>query len=298
MPFESLVKLESLLPDLRRCEGTLGAALKHALGNQGSLARARLAYSVASEMELPEQACVHLAAAIEFFHVASLILDDLPCMDDANTRRGQVCVHQLYGESSAILAALALINRAYYLMYQSFSNADQQDAQEANRLADECLGLTGIVNGQALDLTFERTDRSPEMVRLIAQQKTGALFRLCLLLPAIVGGAGRYEKLHLSRLADFWGAAYQAADDLKDVLVAESMTGKTVRQDESLGRPNLALRAGVEATSQELSHLLAEAERSVSSLSGSYPRKWLGVSLFQKEFLAKVEPLLSHEEVA
>ncbi len=298
MPFETLVQLERLFPDLDRCEVKLRSALKHALGSQGSLARARLAYSVASEMGLPERACVNLAASVEFFHVASLILDDLPCMDNADTRRGQPCVHQVYGESSAILAAMALINRAYFLMYQSFASASQEDAQEANKLADECLGLSGIVNGQALDLNFEGTDRSPDVVRMIALQKTGALFRLCLLLPAIVGGASRYEKLHLSRLSHLWGAAYQAADDLKDVLIGESHAGKTVRQDEALGRPNLALRAGVEAAAGELAQLMKEASCSVMALSGSYPRKWLGVSLFQKEFLAKVEPLLSCEEVA
>ncbi len=298
MPFDTLVKLESLLPNLNRCEDKLQSALKHALGSQGSLARARLAYSVASEVELPDQACVNLAAAIEFFHIASLILDDLPCMDDADTRRGKTCVHQIYGESAAILAALALINRAYYLMYQSFSSASPEAAEEANRLADDCLGLTGIVNGQALDLNFEGTDRSPEVVRLIALQKTGALFRLCLVLPAVVGGASRYEKLHLSRLADLWGAAYQVADDLKDVLVGESVAGKTVRQDETLGRPNLALRAGVGVAAGELARQIREASCSVMALTGGYPRKWLGVSLFQKEFLAKVEPLLSCEEVA
>lgn len=298
MPFETLVQLEALLPDLGRCEGKLGATLAYALSTQGSLARARLAYSVASELELPDSNCVGLAAAVEFFHIASLLLDDLPCMDDADTRRGSTCAHQIFGESATILASLALINRAYFLMYQSFGSANPGDAQEANRLADDCLGLSGIVNGQALDLNFKDTDRTPEVVRQIALQKTGALFRLCLVLPAVVGGASRYEKMHLSRLADLWGAAYQVADDLKDVLLAEASAGKTVRQDESLGRPNMALQIGVEKAASELGIMMREAASSVKALSSGYPRRWFGVSLFQKEFLAKVEPLLSHQAVA
>lgn len=298
MPFDTLVQLESLLPDLHRCEGTLRSALIHVLNTHGSLSRARLAYSVASELDISDSNCIGLAASIEFFHIASLLLDDLPCMDDADTRRGEACVHRLYGESAAILAALALINRGYYLMYRTFGSADRSDAEDANRLADECLGLSGIVNGQALDLNFQGTDRSPEVVKLIAQQKTGALFRLCLVLPAMVGGASRYEKLHLTRLADLWGTAYQIADDLKDVLVGEANAGKTVRQDEALGRPNMALQAGVEVAKAELERQVQESSCSVDALTSGYPRRWLGVSLFQKEFLAKIEPLLSHEEVA
>lgn len=298
MSFESLIQLGAMLPELGRCEGKLRDTLSYALKSQGSLSRARLAYSVASELELPDNDCIGLAAGIEFFHIASLMLDDLPCMDDADTRRGQACAHQVYGESSTILASLALINRAYFLMYRAFGSATKSDGQEANRLADECLGLTGIVNGQALDLNFQGTDRSPEVVRLVAQQKTGALFRLCLVLPAILGGASRYEKMHLARLAELWGLAYQAADDLKDVLMSETNTGKTVRQDEELGRPNVALSLGVEDATVELDRMMREASCSVLALSSGYPRRWLGVALFQKEFLAKVEPLISREAVA
>lgn len=298
MPFEKLIQLESLLPELEFCEESLRSALLQALRSRGSLARARLAYSVASELELDEEAKIGLAAAIEFFHVASLLLDDLPCMDDADTRRGQPCVHRVWGESAAILAALALINRAYFLFYQSFNHAEKSVAREASGLANECLGLAGIVNGQALDLNFTRTDRSPAVIRKIARQKTGALFRLCLVLPAILGGASRYEKMHLARLANIWGLAYQAADDLKDLLLGETLAGKTVRQDESLGRPNIALRIGVEEAASELAQMMDEANASVAALADGFPRRWLGISVFQKEFLAKVEPLLANEAVA
>lgn len=298
MPFEKLIQLESLLPELPMCEESVRNALLQALRSRGSLSRARLAYSVACELELEDDAKIGIAAAIEFFHIASLLLDDLPCMDDANTRRGEACVHRVWGESAAILAALALINRAYFLFHQSFSFAEKTVSREANALANECLGLAGIVNGQALDLNFENTNRSPAVIRKIAQQKTGALFRLCLVLPAVLGGASRYEKMHLARLANIWGMAYQAADDLKDVLLGESLAGKTVRQDASLGRPNIALAIGAVEAAAELTMMMEEANASVAALSDGFPRRWLGISVFQKEFLAKVEPLLANEAVA
>src|SRR5439155_1387888 len=54
--------------------------------------------------------------AIEMVHTASLILDDLPCMDDAATRRGRPTCHVAHGESTAILAAFALLNRAFEII--------------------------------------------------------------------------------------------------------------------------------------------------------------------------------------
>lgn len=298
MPFHSLTELKGLLPEIDSCEPKLREVLHYVLGTQGSLSRARLAYSVASELELPEDKRIRLAASVEFFHVASLLLDDLPCMDDADTRRGELCAHRRFGESSTILASLALINRAYSLLFQTFIGLDAEAANEANELANDCLGLAGIVNGQALDLNFGDGPRTPEAVTRVALLKTGALFRMCLLLPAVVAGASRYEKMHLARLSNLWGAAYQIADDLKDVLQAESLTGKSVRQDEVLGRPNLAIVMGVEQAIDELTRVLEASQRAVSALSGPGENSWVGVVAFQKEFLAKIEPLLAKQAVA
>ncbi|MDQ8202250.1 polyprenyl synthetase family protein [Pelagicoccus sp. SDUM812003] len=298
MPFQTLTQLKALLPDLSRSERHLRDALLYVLETQGSLSRARLAYSVGCELELPEHRRICLAAGIEFFHVASLLLDDLPCMDDADTRRGRMCAHRRFGESSAILAALALINRAYALLFESFVGLEHASLREANHLADDCLGLAGIVNGQALDLNFQDGSRDADAVVRVALLKTGALFRLCLVLPAIVGNASRYEKMHLSRLADVWGVAYQVADDLKDVLQGALVTGKNVQQDETLGRPNLAVLLGVEKATGELGRLLGEADGIVRALSDSEADRWVGIALFQKEFLTKVEPLLAKQEVA
>ena len=53
------------------------------------------------------------AAVMELVHASSLILDDLPSMDDAPLRRGQKANHLEFGEAIAILAAFGLLNLAY-----------------------------------------------------------------------------------------------------------------------------------------------------------------------------------------
>ena len=94
-------------------------ALRHVLQNPGSMVRPRMVLRVASAYNLAPDAAHAVATALEYFHTASLIFDDLPCMDNAIERRGAPCVHVEFGQATAILSALALINRAYALMWQA-----------------------------------------------------------------------------------------------------------------------------------------------------------------------------------
>ncbi|MFH1500013.1 MAG: polyprenyl synthetase family protein, partial [Verrucomicrobiota bacterium] len=101
--------LSENLPVAADADPRLGAALAQASGNPGKLVRARLVYVGARAHGLEDGPAAALASAIEYFHIASLLFDDLPCMDDAWTRRGLPCAHRLHGEAATVLAALALI---------------------------------------------------------------------------------------------------------------------------------------------------------------------------------------------
>ena len=104
----------------------LEEALRHVLDNPGSLIRPRMIYQMATAYGLQHDSAKDLAIALEYFHTASLLFDDLPCMDNATERRGVPCVHLAYGEAGAILAALALINRAYAMSWRAVSGASPQ----------------------------------------------------------------------------------------------------------------------------------------------------------------------------
>jgi len=142
-------------------EPKLRGAVEHGLQSKGSGFRSRLVNAIGQALEMDPERLEAMSSGIEYFHLASLILDDLPCMDDADTRRGLPCTHRLYGDSMAILSALAMINRSYYLIWDSLRGALPAIQAEANELLDACLGLNGILDGQALDLNFAGSDRSP-----------------------------------------------------------------------------------------------------------------------------------------
>ncbi len=252
-------------------ETQLAAALRETLRRPGNLIRAELSVQVAAAYGLEDSAGEQLAIALEYFHTASLLFDDLPSMDDAVHRRGAVCLHQLYGEGTAILAALTLINRAYSMVWSSMQDLTAANRRFASAYVEQQLGLNGILNGQSRDLHFADADESSSSAQQIALEKTASLIRLPIVLPAIMGGASATECNLLDRLAKFWGLAYQALDDLKDIQREEQQTGKTAGRDQALHRPNAALELGTEATVTRLHRLDRLAERTVQRLTGLNP---------------------------
>lgn len=255
-------------------EPRLAAALNDILARPGSMMRALSAYLVGLEMGLEDDTARSVACGIEYLHTASLVFDDLPAMDDARTRRGAACVHVVHGEALAMLAALALVNRGYALLWQAISKADSAKRREfAGHWVDSRLGTGGVIGGQAFDLSGWRGEQCAAEVSEVAARKTGELLRLTLVLPAILGRGTPREIQLLDRLALLRGLAYQAADDWKDVQVREHSHGKTGGRDEELGRPDMVAAEGTHATIRRFQRLQQMGDRVVAALPGP-PQCW------------------------
>jgi geranylgeranyl pyrophosphate synthase len=242
------------------------AALSHVLDNPGSMVRPRMVLRVASAYGLDHEAAHNLAFAFEYFHSASLIFDDLPCMDNASERRGVPCVHVKYGEATAILSALALINRAYALTWQTLSATPRERHRPVMEYIEKRLGVEGLLSGQSLDLHYSQLPHDRETTERIAQGKTVSLIRLTLVLPAMLAGAPPREIQLLERVAACWGLGYQIIDDLKDVLQSAAETGKTGSRDEQLDRPNIAAAIGIPGAIERLERLMRLGDQTLQHL--------------------------------
>ncbi|MES2437547.1 MAG: polyprenyl synthetase family protein [Verrucomicrobiota bacterium] len=263
-----------------RVEPRMAAALRDILARPGSMVRAVLAYLIGIEMGVPEQAARAMACGIEYLHTASLVFDDLPAMDDARTRRGAACVHVVHGEAVAMLAALAMINRAYAMIWQGIRQANPERRAAAGEWVDGRLGIGGVIGGQAYDLSGWRGEQSAAEVSEVAARKTGDLLRLTVVLPAIVGRGSAREIQVLDRLALLRGLAYQAADDLKDVLSREEDFGKTGGRDEALGRPNFVIAEGMPSALQRFRRLSDTGDRVQAVLPGP-PERWMMLEMLK-----------------
>lgn len=262
--FTTLLPLDGCLdPRLR-------AVVADVLDHPGSLARAQLAYGLGVQRGrrgLAAERALKLAVAVEYFHSASLLFDDLPSMDDADERRGRPCPHVVHGEAAAVLGALALITRAYALLWEAIDGAPADRRAAAASLVGACLGLAGILDGQARDVHFRREGASPETVAEVAMAKTVPLIRLALVLPALVAGEGEETLDRLERLTLAWGLSYQILDDFKDRLLGSEESGKTAGRDAGLGRPNLPDLAGPRPALARLRGLLGEARSLLDALA-------------------------------
>lgn len=271
-------------------EAHLHAAVADVVRRPGKLLRARLVLAATGALGVDDDTGLTLATAVEYFHLASLLLDDLPCMDDAATRRGRACVHRVHGEATAILAALAFINRAYALAGFAIATRPGVVRMRAHACLDACLGSAGLVGGQARDLRFEGGERSAREVGRIALGKTGATFWLSLMLTALLAPPSSAELRALEALCAYWSLAYQALDDVQDVMATSVDSGKTAGRDRALARPNLALALGVPAARRRILRLLAQAEHRIGVLMRLRPA-WSSLVPFQRYFLDVAAPV-------
>ena len=169
-----------------------------------------------------------VAAAIEMVHAASLVLDDLPSMDDAPLRRGRPSNHKAFGEAIAILAAFALLSDAYGAIARA---CDPPLAARLTALLSESVGNDGLVGGQADDLLATDQQIDFEMLERIHRGKTGALFVAAATAGAHTAGASADAAAALAAYAKNLGLAFQIIDDLLDVEGEPAQTGKAVRSD-------------------------------------------------------------------
>ncbi len=252
------------LPVAGETEPYLAAALGGVLARTGTMVRAELAFLTGRAFGMEDEAATRLATALEYFHTASLLIDDLPAMDDAALRRGAPALHRVYGEGTAMLASLALVNRAYALVWQAAAASARQP--RALGYLERYLGLGGLLDGQSRDIHGGASD--PQRVAI---GKTVALLRLALVLPATLGRADEHALCLLDRLSLAWGLAYQTLDDLRDVMSTDSPS-KTAGRDAALNRPNLALSLGQTRAFARLDRLLLLGDRLVARLGRREPR--------------------------
>ena len=203
-------------------------------------------------------AAVPAAACLELVHAASLILDDLPSMDDAPLRRGRPANHKEFGEAVAILAAFALLNLAFGTLAKGY---DPSLSCRLSALLADAVGLEGLVGGQAADLLAANQRIDFEMLERIHRGKTGSLFVAAATAGALVAKGHPDAVAALAAYSKNLGLAFQIVDDLLDVEGDPVQTGKAVRADAR--RTTFVSFSGVEGARELARELCETADRAL-----------------------------------
>ncbi len=239
----------------------LAAAMRYAVFPGGARIRPRLsvAVSCACGQDDPRIACA-TAAAIELLHCASLAHDDLPCFDDASTRRGKASLHRAFGERLAVLAGDALIVLAFDSLARGAAAHPDRLAALIGIVARSVGMPNGIVAGQAWE--------SEPLVSLskYQQAKTGALFAAATMAGAAAAG---HRPEPWGQLGECLGEAYQVADDIRDVAGKPEELGKPIGRDVALDRPSAARELGLKGAIARLDHLVEGALGSIPACPGA-----------------------------
>jgi geranylgeranyl diphosphate synthase type II len=204
------------------------------------------------------------ALSIEYMHTASLIIDDMPCMDDDEFRRGKPCVHKVFGETTALLASYTLVNFAYQKIYDASKVLEISQVPATFNVQKACMialgeasrasGILGATGGQFFDLF--PPEKSLSMIRKVIYRKTVCLFEIAFLFGWLFGGGDIQRIDVIKSAAAHFGMAFQIADDIQDR-----------RQDKKRKEEmNIALFLGTDKANETFSKEMQLFESKLSSL--------------------------------
>ena len=159
------------------------------------------------------------ACAIEMIHTYSIIHDDLPSMDDDDTRRGKPSNHRVFGEAVATLAGDALLTDAFGLITEKLpeEGVPPELALRVVSIVSGAAGSGGMVLGQAFDLEMDGGEHlSADEISNTYLMKTAKMIEASVLSGAVLAGAGEEEILKLRSYSEKIGVAFQIKDDIHD----------------------------------------------------------------------------------
>ncbi len=215
-------ELRRVTPEETRRPQALHRAMRYTLLAPSKRVRAVLTLLSAEVCGSSERA-LPVAAAIELVHASSLILDDLPALDNAALRRGRPSNHVAHGEAMALMAAFNLFNLAFATIVASY---DAPLARRLTALVAGAVGSEGLIGGEVEDLLATESSVSFDALELIHRWKTGSLFVAAAEAGALTAGARAEQIGALTAYAKNLGLAFQIVDDLLDVEGDPAETGK------------------------------------------------------------------------
>ena len=259
-------RLNSLVPRLDAPPAQLHAAMRHSLLAPGKRLRPLLVLLASFHFGIKDLAALDAACALEMIHAASLIMDDLPSMDNAELRRGLPTAHRKFGEEIAILAGVALLNRAYGVI------GDMMHLSDATRVAllrsfAHAIGSEGLVGGQVLDLKERDLAMAPLQLEKLNELKTAVLFVAAVEAGAVIAGADGRSLEAARTFASKLGLAFQIADDMLDDASYAGLTGKDTGKDAN--KPTVVSTLGRKDAQRLLEQYLADARTALTTMNAA-----------------------------
>lgn len=269
--------LPDFLPPASSHTGQLEAALHHTLAG-GKRVRPFVVQQAAETFGLAAEAVMPTACGFELVHTATLIHDDLPCIDNADRRRARPASHLVFGEWTALLAADALIIAAFAALATQAQDSRTPPGGVTRIIAEfaHYLGAEGVIGGEAADIAGEELPPDGELVAFIHLHKTAQLFVAAARAGAILAGAQEAQIDLMGEYARHLGLLFQVTDDLLDATGEEESLGKPVGADAAAGKQTYPAALGL-AEAQEYADRLANQTLALAQQMPARQEIWRGL---------------------
>lgn len=254
------VSLDALLPEIQNPQSVIYNSMRYSVFAGGKRLRPILMWEVARLFDKEWEDVRLFACALEMIHTYSLIHDDLPAMDNDDTRRGMPTNHIKFGEDIAILAGDALLNKAFEVISESHS----ERFPEAFKVFAKSAGTEGMIGGQVVDLSSEGKDITLSELQYIHSLKTGALIKCACVVGAILSGATEKEKESIDEFATNLGIAFQIRDDILDVTGDAEVLGKPIGSDAESDKNTYVKLCGIQKSEELVNKYSQKAKKSLS----------------------------------
>lgn len=228
--------------------------------------------------------CLPFAIGMEMVHNASLIHDDMPCIDNDDFRHGKPTNHKMYDECTALLAGDALFN------YSNIVITDDLRADlDIKSISMKIMALNEFVKakdrmicGEYFDTVSEGQILTLEQLEYMHRNKTGALIKESVRIGALLGGATNQELLVLTNFAENIGLAFQIKDDILSEIGDSKKTGKPVGNDRELNKATYVTKYGLERAQEMLDDVINDAMHSIR-VFGDKSEFLLNLALYIKD---------------
>ena len=248
-----------LLPPTDDGRERLYAAMRYAALGGGKRLRPLLTVAASKLFAIDPERALRVGCAIEAIHVYSLIHDDLPCMDDADLRRGKATVHKQFGEAEAVLAGDSLHALAFEILAHQATHDDPWVRSDLVLELARAAGPGGMAGGQMMDLNAEGQELDLPSITRLQQLKTGALIEYAVEAACIMVRLTHDARTPYRGYARNIGLAFQIADDLIDHSGDEAAAGKPTGQDAHAGKATFVSVLGPDRARQQASFLVNQA---------------------------------------
>jgi geranylgeranyl diphosphate synthase type II len=267
---------------LENCpEKQLRESMKYSLMAGGKRLRPALILEGYRLFKPDYQKALPFACAMEMIHTFSLIHDDLPAIDNDDLRRGKPTNHKVFGESAAILAGDALLNKAYDIIAKDLLNGDNIDNKiKAFNIFSNA--VDNMIKGEFVDISLEGKKISESELMYMHNNKTGALIKGSLLIGAVLAGAMEKDVKILEEYAEIIGMNFQIKDDILSEIGDEKILGKPIGNDKIRGKCTFVTWLGLESAKERLENYTTKAVEKIKELKND-TEFFVELAIFIKE---------------